>query len=216
MDEHENSGILLKNDPSALIDSVRESILRKISEINSRADAEIGRMEGEVAKEIEELRAKEQKKYDDLVAYEEGKAANLFSIDIKKQRLEVIDSFIGSVMSRAAWSLRSDSRYPDFLKWCVLSALRDVSGPGATVLISPHDAEYSEFITAEIKNSGFNIAINIIAEKTVTTGGAMVIDDQSEVLFNNTAERIIYRKADEIKRVIVRFLNELTDGADSL
>lgn len=205
--------LLLKNDPAALIEAVRESVLRKIEEINSEADAEIKGIENEISGEVEKFRASEQRKYDELAGYEESKAANLLSIQIKKQKLEVIESFISSMMSGAAEALRSDSRYPDFLKWCVLSALHDISGPGATVLLSPGDAEFSEVIMNEIRNSGCDVRINITLDGSIASGGAMIIDDQSEVAFNNTVERIIYRKIDEIKRIIVRFINELTDGA---
>ena len=40
----------------------------------------------------------------------------------------------------------------------------------------------------------------------------MVIDDDMEIVFNNTIERILYRKSDEVRRIIVRSLDELTDG----
>ncbi len=210
------SEMVLKNDPVVLIESVRQSVLDKIKDINSAADDEIEILETEVNREIELFRSEQKKKYDEEIEYEEERLSNLSSIEIKKQKLDVMDLFIKAIISEAARSLRSDLRYTAFLKWCVLSAMKDVSGGDATILLSAGDLDFSEEIMKEIKNEGYSIKVNISTDESITSGGAMVIDNEPEIVINNTVERIIHRQIEGIKRVIVRELNKYSDGEKRL
>jgi vacuolar-type H+-ATPase subunit E/Vma4 len=205
----------LKNDPAGLIETLRRNVRSKIDGINSDADAEIKRIEDQVRDEIENFRAAEQAKSEKIIQYEEGKAANLLSIELKKQNLEVINGFINSVLTGASEIIRSDRRYADFLKQCATAPLKDITGRSMTICISPRDAEFSEMIMNEASKKCSNIKIRIIQDEGIITGGALVIDDEPEVVFNNTVERIFYRKSDELKRVIMRLVNEYADGVES-
>lgn len=209
------SEALLKNDPAALIDAVRRSAALKIQAINSDADTEIERIEAEMRDEIEKFRTLEQEKYDKMAAYEEGKASNLLSIELKKQNLDVINSFINGILSDASGYVRGDGRYAEFLRQCVISPLDEITGHRITVHISPDDAEFSEMIINETAGNGRNLKVRIVQDAVNTAGGAMIVDDEAEIVFNNTVERIIYRKIDEIKRVIVRSVNEPPGGVES-
>jgi len=205
---------VLKNDPAGMIETLRRNVKSKIDGINSDADAEIKRIEDAVKDEIGKFRAEEQTKSDKMIEYEEGKAANLFSIELKKQNLEVINRFISSVLTGASEIIRGDRRYADFLKQCVITPLKDITGQSMTICLSPGDAEFHEMIMNEVVKNSSNIKIRITYDERITTGGALVIDDEPEVVFNNTVERILYRKSDELKRIIMRFVNDYADGVE--
>ena len=209
------SEAVLKNNPADLIETLRLSVRAKIDGVNSDGDAEIKKIEDEIRDGIEKFRAEEQKKFDEMVAYQDGKSANLLSIELKKQSLEVINGFINRVLTEASEIIRSDRRYAEFLKQCVTTPLKDITGRSMTICLSPRDAEFSEMIMNEALKNCSNIKIRIIQDEKIITGGALVIDDDPEVVFNNTVERIIYRKSDELKRIIMRSVNDLPDGVES-
>lgn len=211
-----NGEATLKNDPAPLIGAVRDSVAKKIRVINSEADCEIKIFEDDVLRNIESFRVSEKRKSDDFISGEEKRAENLLSIEMKKQKLDVIENFIKSIVSAAAENIRREKRYPEFLKGCVLSALREVKGGSATVLLSEDDMRFSEMIKDEVRISGISAVVTIRQSSSITSGGAMVVDDEPEVVFNNTVERIIYRKNDEIRRIIIRSLDEFTGGGDVL
>ncbi|HPF06782.1 MAG TPA: V-type ATP synthase subunit E family protein [Spirochaetota bacterium] len=206
------NGAVLKNNPADLIETLRRSLRTKIDRINSDSAAEIKRIEDEINGEIENFRAEEQKKYDEMIAYEEGKASNLLSIELKKQTLEVIDRFIVRILAETSEIIRTDNRYAAFLIECITTPLKEITGRSVTICISPGDEEFSEMIMNEaVKNRG-DLKIRIMQDESIITGGVMVIDDEPEVVFNNTVERIVYRKRDELKRIIAGSVKEQTDG----
>ena len=206
------SEAVLKNDPAPLVDAIRRSVALKIDEINSTADAEIKKTENEVLGEIENLRQEEERRYSELTAYEESKAANLLSIELKKLKLDIIEEFTGRIISELTAVIRIDSRYVGFLKQCAVSPLRDIAGGSVTVHISPSDAAFTDAIKEAVCNVRCNLKIRVIEDESIESGGVMVIDDDMEIVFNNTIERILYRKSDGVRRIIVRSLDELTDG----
>ena len=202
----DSSILYYKSDPSLFVDTVREKLRLKIDEINISADAGIDQINSVVDKEIREFRDFQKNKHEELVKYEGSKIRNLSAIEMKKQKLERIESFIKIIINEAAISIRQDQRYGEFLNSCVVSALENVKGMTATVLISANDMIYSSDLTDKIKNCGYNFKFSINSDDRAKSGGAMVIDDEAEVIYNNTVERIIYRKNDEIRREIVRNL----------
>lgn len=206
------SEAVLKNDPGPLVDAVRQRIISKIDSINSDAENEIKRIEGEVLEEIKKFRDEEQSRFDEKTAYGESKAANLLSIELKKMKLDVIDDFISSILSEVSETVITDSRYGDFLVECVLSSLPEITGKSATVRISPRDSLFTEMIMKSVNDVACNLKIRIIQDETIAAGGAIVIDDEPEIVFNNTVERILHRKGEEIRRIIARSVKELTDG----
>jgi len=205
----DNEPIKLRSDPSRLIESVRESILMKIEEINSSADHEIAEIDADIRAELEHFRASQQQKYEMKVEYEMSRMKNLSLIEMKKQKLEVMESFINTLMTDAGSLLRGDSRYGNFLKECVANGLKEVKGGSATVLISAEDMNFFEELMNEISKGGYNCSVSIQSDDRAGMGGALVIDDETEVVYNNSVERIIYRKSGEIRREILRGLKDL-------
>lgn len=200
-----------RSDPSLLVDSLRENIAIKIDEINKSADLNIKRMDDDLRKEIDEFRKLNQKRHEEYIKYETGKSRNLFSINKKKQNLDGIESFIKRVIDEVTGSIRKDLRYIDFLNGCVLSALENVKGGSATILVAAEDLVYSQNIINKINISSIKLKFSISGDERIKMGGAMVIDDEAEVIFNNTIERIVYRKNDEIRREIVKSIKEFKE-----
>ena len=123
-----------RSDPVFLVDSVRENIQRKISEINSAAELEIERMDLEFRKEADAFRDALQKRCDERLEYEGGKIRNLAAIEMKKQKLDSIETFINTIINDAADSIKNDERYVEFLISCVISGIENVKGDSAEIL----------------------------------------------------------------------------------
>lgn len=206
-----NSEIFLRNDPSTLIESIRESVRRQLEEIEAQTDAEILNLENEINMEIEEFRSEQEKKYAVFSEREEGRGENVFSIKLKKQKLGIMESYISAIISVAGDAVRGDGGYSGFLARCVISAFGSIAGDAA-VYLSPRDKEYVDLIMSEIRKSGFKHGVKIVEDAGIIYGGAMVADEASGVVFNNTVERIMFRNMDRIRRIIVRNINESADA----
>jgi len=203
-----------RNDPSPIIESVRESVRKKIEAINSASERERADIDAAIHREIEEYRGEQQEVFDGTISSEGGKIRNLSAIAMKKQKLEGIESFIKKILSEASGSIRKDPRYADFLTACVTSALKNIKSGSASILISAEDMPLSTALGEGINKAGFSISFTISPDERVRMGGAMVIDDSAEVIYNNSVERIFYRKNDEIRREIVRSLKESGEYVD--
>lgn len=203
-----------RGDPAPLVDFIRESIERRIEEVNAAAESEISGIDSGVQGEIEEFREIQRLKYEEAVKREGGKIKNLSSTGIKKQKLEGTEAFINRVISAAAAAVRLDERYPEFLVRCVASGLENVRGSGVTILLSQEDLRYSDLINKMITASGYEFKVKVVADDRAMTGGAMVLDDEAEVIYNNTVERILYRRRDEIRREIAAGLIEAAGGTE--
>ena len=197
-----------RSDPVFLVDSVRENIQRKISEINSAAELEIERMDLEFRKEADAFRDALQKRCDERLEYEGGKIRNLAAIEMKKQKLDSIETFINTIINDAADSIKNDERYVEFLISCVISGIENVKGDSAEILVAGDDLVYSDNIMSRVGMKGFKIKVTISSDERIKIGGAMVVDNEAEVIYNNTVERIVYRNNEQIRRDIVRGLNE--------
>lgn len=199
---------LTRSDATPLVDSLRENIRQKIDETDGAAEREIERMEDELARQIDEYRNEQLKAFGEKVAGEGGRIRNLSVINLKKQRLDGMELFIKRAMDEAVSVVMGDPRYRDFLCSCVVSGLKNVNGSAATVLLAQTDLDYSQEIMEKIDAAGFKIRVRIMPDERIRLGGAMVIDDEAEVIYNSTVERIVYRKNDEIRREIMRNLKE--------
>ncbi len=197
-----------RGDPGPLVEALRKSTLQKIEEINSAADREIRDLDQQILRETSEFRELQRAIHENMVKNESVKIRNLSSTSLKKQKLEGVESFIQKVIDDAVNCIRKESRYGDFLNSCVLSGLDNVKGNRATILLSDEDLRYSGSINDAINRKGYTLVTCISTDDRVKSGGAMVIDDEAEVIYNNTVERIVYRKKEEIRRVIVRSLKE--------
>jgi len=200
-----------RSDPSLLVDSVRESIRGKIEETIKASDREIERIDSGLGKGIVGFRNSTERIYEDIIKSEGEKIRNLSAIEIKKNKIEGVELFIKKVIDDATSSIRNDRRYGDFINTCVLSALENVRGAGATILVAAEDMIYSQNIIEKISNRGFKFKVSINPDVRVKMGGALVIDDEEEVIYNNTVERIVYRKNEDIRREIVRSLKEIRE-----
>lgn len=200
-----------RNDPSLLIESVRGNIMLKIDQVNINADMEIEKINTDFRTEIEAFRITQQNRYEELIKDEGDKLKNLSAIEIKKKNMDGVELFIKKVIDDTAAGIRTSTNYKNFLIGCVLSAVENVKGRSASVLVSVDDLIYSKDINERISMTGSKTEIIISPDDRVKIGGAIVIDDQEEVIYNNTIERIIYRKHDEIRREIVKIIRESED-----
>lgn len=199
---------LRRSDPEPLVESLRENTGRRIEELNSAADRDMERIDTEIRKEVEDFTEAQRSRCEEIIKYEGARLRNLASTAMKKQRLEGIETFINIIMDDAAVSVRGDTGYIDLLKNCIKTGLDNVRGAAATIIVSADDLSYSGAITDMASAAGYKFRTAIKSDSSLKMGGAMVIDDELEVVYNNTVERMLYRKKDMIRREIVRSLEE--------
>jgi len=206
--EKNKTGETLRSGTSGLIESMNSGIERRVAEINNAADEEIRKMEDSARAEISEFSSAQERKSDEHIENEKIKIVNRSFIEKKKQSLDIIDSFMEKIIEEALETLPGSDGYYDFLIGVILEPLKEIRGSSVTVKVSERDLIYSERILNAIRESGFSFKADIKRDELITTGGAVIVDDENGVIYNNSIERIVFRKTDVIRKTIFGLLDE--------
>ena len=205
-----------RGDPMPLVDSIRESVQAMIAEINRAAEFEMRETDQRANDEIAKFRESQAVRHRETLNAEEQRTGNLAATAVKKERLEGLESFINAVIKDVTAAIRSDMRYAEFLADCVIPALENFRGKRVSILVSEEDGELLESMKGRIAQACPDAEYTVKPELKAGGGGAMVIDEENGVIFNNTVERIVFRNRDRIRREIVRLLEERRNEMEGL
>ena len=203
-----STGESLRSGTSGLVEYMNSETESRIAEINRAADEDIRRIEETVRAEILQFISEQEKESNRHIENERFKIQNRLFIEKKKLVLHVMDSFMEKITAEAVDSLPGNDGYYDFLVRIILEPFKDMKGPGVTVKVSERDLAYSGMILDSIRESGFPFKTEIKKDERIKAGGAVIIDGESGVVFNNSIERIVYRKTDVIRKEIFTLLEE--------
>ena len=206
--KNNSTGEAIRSGTSGLVGYMTSETEIRIAEINRAADEDIRRIEDAVRAEILQFISEQENESNRHIENEKSKILNRLFIEKKKQALHVMDSFMEKITGEAIDSLPFNAGYFDFLVRIILESFKDIKGPGVTVKVAERDLEYSDRISGSIRESGSLFKAEIEKDEHIKAGGAVIIDDESGVVFNNSVERIVYRKTDVIRKEIFTLLAE--------
>jgi len=197
------------SDASSMINSIRTEVKERSREINQRAEEKIERIRSSIEAEIEEFTIEKENEIDKEIENEISRINNRASIEKRKLKLRVIDSFINSMIMETADEFRKGGAYKDFIERYLVSSLSGIKGRSVTVLLSEDDMGLGEDI-AELVRSRCNYDgdLKIRDDESIEIGGFIIVDEEKGVTFNNTLERIIFRKNDRIRKEVISILEE--------
>ena len=208
----EDNTLQTNRDETGLISSLRENSAGKIDGIKQQAEDEIRKLERSHISDIEELKKKIHDETTSKIDQELSKIRNRALIEKKKLQLRIIEDFIATMIEEAIDELRSSGkdRYKEFLLDSVDESLSQITGGEALVYISEEDMGLEGMNIKEtiMQKAGHSPDINIVVDKGISQGGAIVFDKDRGLYYNSTIERIVYRKYNEIRKKVLNILSE--------
>ncbi len=211
MGKEEINNFESNTDASGLMNSIRDDSAQKIDNIKKQADVDIKMLKDNFNTEMEEFKRKLFEQTDIEIDNELTKIQNSATIEKTKLKLNVIESFIESILENALNELKTEEeeKYRSFLLKAIIESMSQVVGKSATIHLTKDDIRFEKEIMNTIKSNGRSKAkISISNNETIKDGGAVVIDDDTGLSYNSTLERIIYRKYDKIRKHVVDILME--------
>ncbi|MBW2558384.1 MAG: hypothetical protein JRD69_06095 [Deltaproteobacteria bacterium] len=190
-----------------LEESIRKESKETVLIIREREALEIKQLEEACAAEIEEFREKAEAKGQMKIEKELSRLENKGILERKKLNLCGLDDFMSRMVKEAVRIMRTDPRYKTFL----LARVRDAVGgirAGIEVYLKKEDLVFEKEIMEIVREAGRNSDAAIHEDSAIQWGGCTIRDESDGRIFNNTIERIYYRKSPMIRREIVKILNE--------
>lgn len=194
-------------DKTPLESSIREESERAIRAIKEMEVSEIRKLDEACAIEIKNFSKKSEAEIDAKIEQELSRLENRGILERKKLKLRIIEDFINHLVDEAVKGMRNDQRYKKFLSDTVCDAVGQIK-TRAEIHLKKEDIVFSEEIRDSLKATGRNRDIGITEDGTIMWGGSIVHDEQGDRIFNNTIERIYFRKSPAIRQEIVRILKE--------
>ncbi|MCP4129486.1 MAG: hypothetical protein GY754_00580 [bacterium] len=198
-------------DISGLLNSLKEESLRRIAGINEQADRELRSIEEEYNNEIDACKKKIHEETERDIDNEIIKITNRAKIEKKKLQLTIIEEYIREMIEESAVEFTHSIKqeYNDFLIGLICGLLGETEGRHITVGLSKKDMPLETAIREAVKKRGaYTGTIDINEDDTISSGGAVFVDEEKGVSYNNTLERIIYRKYDTIRKNISTILED--------
>lgn len=190
-----------------LENSIREESERIIGATKEKERSEIKELEETCAKEIEDFRKKTEAETAEKIAEELSKLENKSILERKKFKLQALEDFISHIVEDAVKEIRKDRRYKPFLTNAV-TEVRDLTGNTLKVSLGEKDRIFENELREVLTKAGSNRNIIIEEDRTIKWGGAIVHDEEGGRIFNNSIERIYFRKARTIHREVLRILKQ--------
>ncbi|MDO9530262.1 MAG: V-type ATP synthase subunit E family protein [Syntrophales bacterium] len=194
-------------DKTPLESSIREESERAIRAIKEVEFSEIRKLDEDYAAEMENFSKKSAAEIDAKIKQELSRLENRGILDRKKLKLRIIEKFINHIVDEAVKGMRNDQRYKKFLSDTVCDAVGQIQ-TRAEIRLKKEDIVFKKEIMDSLKAAGRNRDIGIKEDSTITWGGCIVHDEQGGRIFNNTIERVYFRKSFAIRQEIVRILKE--------
>lgn len=192
---------------SPLEDSIRKESQCLIVAIREKEAAEIKKQEEACTDEIERFRIKCEAETETKIAQGLARLENRSILERKKVNLHIIEDFINQIVEEAVKELRNDPRYKHFLLHTVCDAARRIQKK-ADVYLKKEDLVFENEIMEAVKAESRNHKIVIQEDNTIKWGGCIVNDELGGRRFNNTIERVYFRKSFVIRREAMRILKQ--------
>jgi len=188
--------------------SIREESERILRATEEREISEIKELEEACANDIENFRKKIETETAAKIAEELSKLENKSILERKKFKLRAIEDFINHIVEDAVKEIRDNNpRYKKFLLGAALNAA-DQTGDRVEVSLAEDDRIFEKEMKEVLSRVGSNRNIVIHEDKSIKWGGCIVHDEPGGKIFNNSIERIYFRKSLTIRREVMRILKQ--------
>lgn len=160
---------------------------------------------------IENFRKQTQAGTDAQIRQELVKLENKTVLERQKLHLLSVENFTRRLLDEVMSGIRHHPRYPQFLLSSVVNAVKDIPGP-AEVKLAREDLFREREIQEAVRATGRKDPLIIREDPSIHWGGCLVIDEEGGRIFNQTLERIYFRKSLLIRRSVMKMLADHEAG----
>jgi len=187
--------------------SIRKEAEETIHAIREKEVLEIKGLDDACAAEIKEFRESAEAGTRAKIEQERSRLENKGLLERRKLRLRGLDDFIDRMVKEAVGIMRVDPRYDAFLLDRVRLAAGEIQA-GIEVYLKKEDLTLEKEIRKAAGGKRRNADVALREDAAIQWGGCAIRDESEGRIFNNTIERIYYRKSPTIRREITKILNE--------
>jgi vacuolar-type H+-ATPase subunit E/Vma4 len=197
----------MENAGDALENSIRAEAARIITESREKEALEIRQLDETCKDEMDNFQKQTQAKTDTRLKQELSILENKAILERRKFKLQSTEKFVNSIVNELMKGIRDNTLYRKFLIGAVCNIVKQIPA-GVEVRLKPEDLSLEKEIMTAIGAAGRNQSVVVKGDPNILWGGCLVWDQAQKRIFNNTIERIYFRKSLLIRQKVMKILTE--------
>jgi vacuolar-type H+-ATPase subunit E/Vma4 len=198
-------------DNTTLENSIREESALAIAAIREKEALEIRQLDEIYTAEMESFTKQIEAETETRLQQELSILENRAVLERRKLDLRGVEQFINRIVGEVVKGIRNNPLYKQFLIDAVCGAVKQIT-TGLEIRINPEDLSFEKEILAAIEVTGRNPNIVIKGDPGILWGGCIIWDEAGGRIFNNTIERMSFRKSLLIRQKVMAILMEQSGG----
>jgi len=198
-------------DNTTLENSIREEAARAIAAIREKEALEIRQMDEAYSAEMEYFRKQVEAETEIRIRQEISKLENRALLERRKTKIQSTEQFIQRTVDQAMKNIRENPGYMPFLLKAIGDSVK-MTDADADVKLSKEDIHLGKDILAVLASMDIQKNIAISEDPNIHWGGCLVWDKGKGRIFNNTLERIYFRKSLLIRQKAMNLLMKNARG----
>lgn len=192
-------------DNTTLENSIREEAARAIAAIKEKEALEIRQMDDLYSVEMENFRKQVETETEIRIRQEISKLENRAILERRKTKLRNTEQFINGIVDEVMKKIRHNPNYRQFLLEAICDGVK-MAAADVDIKLNKEDIPLEKDVLAAIAAMDGKQNVVIAEDPNIKWGGCLVWDKQKGRIFNNTLERIYFRKSLLIRRKAMSLL----------
>ncbi|MCE5213044.1 MAG: hypothetical protein LLG40_16000 [Deltaproteobacteria bacterium] len=192
---------------TTLENSIREEAARAIAVIKEKEADEIRKLNEDYALKINDFRKKSETETQTRIDQELSRLENRAILERRKLTLTSVEQFISRMVDEVMKEIRSNPLYGQFILNSIGSIVNQVPA-GVEVRLNKDDLVLEKEILATTGAQSRSNSVIIKEDPKIKWGGCLVLDEAGSRIFNNTMERIYFRKSLLIRQKVMSLLTD--------